>query len=67
MQFWDPLGLSKDIDRTTFEQRREAELKHGRVAMLAVVGLVIQVMKCTLFCTGPNTIVWTACRRWSSC
>ena len=40
--FFDPLGLSKDIDKQTFEQRREAELKHGRVAMLAVVGLIIQ-------------------------
>ena len=40
--FFDPLGLAKDIDKPTFEQRREAELKHGRIAMLAVVGLVIQ-------------------------
>ena len=42
MGFFDPLGLSKDIDKPTFEQRREAELKHGRIAMLAVVGLIIQ-------------------------
>lgn len=40
--FFDPLGLAKDIDKPTFEKRREAELKHGRIAMLAVVGLVIQ-------------------------
>ena len=40
--FFDPLNLSKDIDKQTFEQRREAELKHGRIAMLAVVGLIIQ-------------------------
>jgi len=40
--FWDPLGLSKDIDATTFAQRRTAELKHGRVAMLAVLGYLVQ-------------------------
>jgi hypothetical protein len=36
--FWDPLGLAKDIDATTFTKYRTAELKHGRVAMLAVIG-----------------------------
>jgi hypothetical protein len=40
--FFDPLGLSKDIDEETFAQYRAAELKHGRVAQLAVVGYVVQ-------------------------
>ena len=40
--FWDPLGLSKDITPEVFTQRREAELKHGRVAMLAVIGYLVQ-------------------------
>jgi len=39
--FWDPLGLSKGIDEATFTKYRTAELKHGRVAMLAVVGLIV--------------------------
>jgi hypothetical protein len=39
--FFDPLGLSKDIDQATFDQYRAAELKHGRVAQLAVVGYVV--------------------------
>jgi hypothetical protein len=38
--FFDPLGLSKSIDQATFDQYRTAELKHGRVAMLAVFGYV---------------------------
>ena len=38
--FWDPLGLSKDIDEATFTKYRTAELKHGRVAMLAVTGYI---------------------------
>jgi hypothetical protein len=39
--FFDPLGLSKDIDQDTFDQYRAAELKHGRVAQLAVIGYVV--------------------------
>ena len=40
--FFDPLGLSANIDEETFAQYRTAELKHGRVAQLAVVGYVVQ-------------------------
>jgi hypothetical protein len=39
--FWDPLGLAKDCDEATFKRRREVELKHGRVAMLAVTGYIV--------------------------
>lgn len=39
--FFDPLGLSKDIDEETFDQYRTAELKHGRVAQLAVIGYIV--------------------------
>jgi len=40
--FFDPLNLSAKIDADTFAQYRTAELKHGRVSMLAVVGYVVQ-------------------------
>lgn len=40
--FWDPLGLSKDSDSADFNFKREAELKHGRVSMLAVLGYLVQ-------------------------
>ena len=39
--FFDPLGLSKDIDQETFDRYRSSELKHGRVAMLAVIGYIV--------------------------
>lgn len=40
--FWDPLGLAKNCDEAAFKRRREVELKHGRVAMLAVTGYIVQ-------------------------
>jgi len=39
--FFDPLGFSKK-DEATLYKYREAELKHGRVAMLAVLGWLTQ-------------------------
>jgi len=37
--YWDPLNLATSEEK--FDQYREVELKHGRVAMLAVVGYVV--------------------------
>lgn len=39
--FFDPLGLSKDASEGDVIRWREAELKHGRVAMLATVGVLV--------------------------
>eukprot|EP01039_Chlorochromonas_danica_P005068 gene5068-5567_t len=39
--FWDPLGFCQDENKVAFTQRRAAEVKHGRIAMLAVVGYVV--------------------------
>merc|ERR1712241_768457 len=36
--FWDPLGLAADGDVERFKRRRETEIKHGRVCMLATMG-----------------------------
>mmetsp|Transcript_5841 Transcript_5841/g.12978 ORF Transcript_5841/g.12978 Transcript_5841/m.12978 type:complete len:196 (+) Transcript_5841:49-636(+) len=38
--FFDPLGLSKNISQEKFDEYRTAELKHGRAAMLAVLGYI---------------------------
>lgn len=38
LYFFDPLGLLQDENVETFERLRGIELKHGRIAMLAVVG-----------------------------
>merc|ERR1719453_960755 len=40
--FFDPLGFSKVGDKDGFRNLRMAELKHGRVAMMAAVGAVAQ-------------------------
>ena len=39
--FFDPLGLLLDADQERFDRLREVEVKHGRVAMLAVLGHII--------------------------
>ena len=39
--FWDPLELSKSLEVGHLAFMREAELKHGRTAMLAVLGIFI--------------------------
>lgn len=36
--FFDPLGYSKDKSQSEMKKVREAELKHGRVSMLAFLG-----------------------------
>ena len=40
--YFDPLGFSKVGDEAGFRKLRSAEIKHGRVAMMASVGAVIQ-------------------------
>jgi Chlorophyll A-B binding protein len=39
--FFDPLGFAAKADGPTMKRYREAELTHGRVAMLAVVGFLV--------------------------
>ncbi|KAL7539760.1 hypothetical protein ACHAXR_009579 [Thalassiosira sp. AJA248-18] len=36
--FFDPLNLLENEDQGTFDRLREVEIKHGRIAMLAVTG-----------------------------
>jgi hypothetical protein len=39
--FFDPLGLLNDADEARFNRLRYVEVKHGRVAMLAVLGHIV--------------------------
>jgi hypothetical protein len=41
MGFFDPLGFAEKADANTLKRYREAELTHGRVAMLATVGFLV--------------------------
>jgi len=40
--YWDPMGISESGSDATLAWFRHAELKHGRVAMAATVGWIIQ-------------------------
>lgn len=42
LMYFDPLGFAKKGDREGFRNLRAAELKHGRVAMMAALGCVVQ-------------------------
>lgn len=42
MTMWDPAGFCAGDDIKNFDKYRAAEIKHGRVAMIATVGLVAQ-------------------------
>merc|ERR1719158_889968 len=39
--FFDPLGFTKDMELGEVKRYREAEIMHGRVAMMATVGYII--------------------------
>merc|ERR1719251_321950 len=39
--FFDPLGFAENADEKTLKRYREAEVTHGRVAMLAVIGFFV--------------------------
>ena len=41
MGFFDPLGFAANADEQTLRRYREAEVTHGRVAMLAVLGFLV--------------------------
>merc|ERR1719476_615023 len=38
--FWDPAGFTADGSTENFARRRQTELKHGRVSMLATMGYI---------------------------
>merc|ERR1712084_54132 len=38
--FWDPIGYTADGDVAAFKRRRQTELKHGRISMLACMGYI---------------------------
>ena len=39
--FWDPLNILDDVSEERFERLRFVEKKHGRIAMLAVLGHIV--------------------------
>ena len=38
--FWDPAGFTADGSVENFKRRRQTELKHGRISMLATMGYI---------------------------
>ena len=46
--FFDPLGFSNVKELTGAKRLREAEVMHGRVAMMATIGYIIGGKRCVL-------------------
>jgi len=40
--FWDPAGFMKGEDEAKFMEYRAKELKHGRIAMMSILGFLVQ-------------------------
>ena len=51
--FFDPLGLTPP-DKENFSKYRESEIKHGRIAMLAVLGVFVGESPLTFFGDSIN-------------
>merc|ERR1711862_448393 len=45
LDLWDPLGLIDDDE--SFARRRAVEIKHGRIAMAAFIGMLVQELDIT--------------------
>ena len=53
--FFDPLKLSQGKDDETLRWYRAAELKHGRISMLATLGIFIQELNTGIIPGFPVT------------
>ena len=58
--FFDPLELSSNVSSGRFKFYREAELKHGRLAMLAAVGFPVAEQYHPLFGGGIDAPSYVA-------
>jgi len=45
LDLWDPLGLIDDEE--SFARRRAVEIKHGRISMIAFIGMLVQELDIT--------------------
>jgi len=55
--FFDPLSLVQDVEQERFNRLRYVEIKHGRIAMLAVLGHIVTTAGARFpgyLCTSEN-------------
>mmetsp|Transcript_10074 Transcript_10074/g.18750 ORF Transcript_10074/g.18750 Transcript_10074/m.18750 type:complete len:258 (+) Transcript_10074:111-884(+) len=59
MKYFDPLGMAKDDDADDFRRRRAAEIKNGRVAMLACLGYIVpEYVRLPGFCSPSKGLAF---------
>ena len=57
--FWDPAGLSSDGSVENFKRRRQTELKHGRISMLATMGYITPEITGNSLATCLLLLAWS--------
>ena len=57
--FWDPAGFTADGSVENFKRRRQTELKHGRISMLATMGYITPET-----CSALEVLFDLLCRNW---
>ena len=55
--FWDPAGFTADGSVENFKRRRQTELKHGRISMLATMGYITPERLGFYFCFNCGVCV----------
>jgi len=47
LDFFDPIGFADDGEIESFARRRAVEIKHGRISMMAFIGMAVQELGVT--------------------
>ena len=52
--FFDPAGFAADGNAENFARRRQTEIKHGRIAMLAAMGYILSGTRTQSICLSRH-------------
>ena len=62
--FFDPAGFAADGNAENFARRRQTEIKHGRIAMLAAMGYITPAIRGGSTCRNTTCLRQVFFKRW---